>query len=169
MATNAVIALTPEALNTLFPEGSTARVELQRASLDLAARHFAKHALGDEAKDFLRSVIAEESRANTQAVHDTLRAHFGDHATGMGRNRFVLTQDIKDRIKEATHLEVSTIVRTAISAAVAEQSARLTEIAAQSAKRAVYEILKSEVVATTQRELDARAAALKDGLNKVDA
>lgn len=166
MSTTAVIALTPEALNTLFPEGSSARVELQRAALAQAARQFVKHALGDEAKAFLRGVIAEENRTSLQAVNDELRAHFGEAATGMGRSRFIFNQDIKDRIKEAVHLEVSAVVKKAIESAVVEETGRLESIAAQTAKRAVYEILKNEIVATTQRELDGRVAALKAGMEK---
>lgn len=169
MSTNAVIALTPEALNVLFPEGSEARVELQRAALAMAARQFVKHALGDEAKAFLRGVVAEENRASMQAVNDELRAHFGDAATGMGRNRFIFNQDIKDRIKEGVHLEAVSVVKSAIAVAISEEVARLESVAQQTAKRAVYEVLKSEVVTTTQRELEARAAALKDGIAKVGA
>jgi hypothetical protein len=103
MTTSAVIALTPEALNVLFPERK-------------------------------------------------LCAHFGDHANGVGRNRFILTQDIKDRIREAVQAEV-----------------RLKEVAATTARTAVYNVLKSELVSVTQQELEARAAALKAGISKSPA
>lgn len=166
MTTSAVIALTPEALNALFPEGSQARIDLQRASLDRAARHFAKHALGDEAKAFLRAVIAAENQANMTAVQAELRAHFGDHANGIGRNRFTLTQDIKDRIREAVQGEVRALVREEVEEAVKGEVERLKDVAASTARTAVYNVLKTEVVSVTQQELDVRMAALKAGISK---
>lgn len=167
MTTSAVIALTPEALNVLFPEGSQARVDLQRAALDRAARHFAKHALGDEAKAFLREVIKQLNDVNMTAVHDELKAHFGPDALGFGRQRFVLSQDMKARIREAAQSEVRAIVRQEIEEAMKEETGRVQEIATTAARTAVYNTLRSQLVSVTQQELEARATALKKGLSEV--
>lgn len=164
MTTSAVIALTPDALNVLFPEGSQARVELQRASLDLAARHFAKHALGDEAKAFLKQVIQQVNDVNMTAIHDELKAHFGPDALGFGRQRFVLNQDMKDRIREAAQSEVRVIIRQEIDSAMKVETDRLKEIADPIARNAVYQILKTEIVSVTQQELEARVTTLKSSL-----
>ncbi|WP_438402384.1 hypothetical protein [Aeromonas veronii] len=167
MTTSAVIALTPEALNALFPEGSQARIDLQRASIDRAARHFAKHSLGDEAKAFLRSVISEENQTSMAAVQATLRDHFGDYANGIGRHRFTMTQDIKDRIKEAVQGEVRALVREAVDEAVKGEVERLKDVASSTARTAVYNILKSEIVSTTQKEIEERMAAINSELRGI--
>ncbi|MDH0348199.1 hypothetical protein [Aeromonas dhakensis] len=166
MTTSAVIALTPEALNVLFPEGSQARIDLQRASLDRAARHFAKNALGDDAKALLRAVVSQVNEANMGAVQEELKAILGPSAPGYGRGRFVLNQDTKDRIKEAVQGEVRALVREAVEEAVKGEVERLKDVAASTARTAVYNVLKTEVVNVTQQELEVRVAALKAGLSK---
>lgn len=168
MSTNAVIALTPEALNVLFPEGSQARVELQRAALAMAAKQFVKHALGDEAKAFLRQVVQEENNTTQRLLKDELAKHYGDAVYGMGRGRFHLNQDMLDRIKEAVADAVKKEGRAAVDVAVAEQAARLGEIAGSAARTAVYNILKTDIVKVTQEELQYRLSNLGDGLRNVN-
>jgi len=155
MSTNAVIALTPEALNVLFPEGSQARVELQRAALAMAAKQFVKHALGDEAKAFLRQVVQEENNATNRMLRDELEKHFGAGSAIRG-GRLAVADTIK---KEG---------RAAVDTAVAEQSARLGEIAGSAARTAVYNILKTDIVKVTQEELQYRLSNLGDGLRNVN-
>ena len=164
MSTQAVIALTPDALAVLFPEGSQARIELQRASLSLAAKHFAKNALGPEAKVFLRETIEDLNRVQQTALLEELRTNFGNDAIGMGRNRYMLTQDVKDRIREAVKGEVTAFVRSEVEAAIAHETDRLNDLADSAAKRAVYAILKTQLVATTEAELRQRLANLQHGV-----
>jgi len=167
MSTNAVIALTPEALNVLFPEGSQARVELQRAALAMAAKQFVKHALGDEAKAFLRQVVQEENNATNRMLRDELEKHFGAGSAIRG-GRFCLSTDMLDRIKEAVADTIKKEGRAAVDTAVAEQSARLGEIAGSAARTAVYNILKTDIVKVTQEELQYRLSNLGDGLRNVN-
>jgi hypothetical protein len=83
-----IIRLNPEALNSLFPEGSEARVQLQNSVLTQAAGQFVKGQLTPEVKEFLTAAVAKV------AAHIDLEQHIA--AAFARKNGWTSDLQVKD-------------------------------------------------------------------------
>lgn len=89
-----IIRLNPDALNSLFPEGSEARVQLQNSVLTQAAGQFVKGQLTPEVQEFLQAAVSKV------AAHIDLEQHIA--AAFARKNGWSSDLQVKDGSSMAT-------------------------------------------------------------------
>jgi len=148
--TKAVISLTPETLAVLFPEGSEARIDLQRATLKVAAERFCKGAIAEQDQDFLREVVKDQRAATLEALYE--RCGLGPtscfHTTGVE----VLSADTH----EALRRHIKALVSSAISERISQLKIELVNAAVEAGQEYMQANLGAEVERQAKKALSAQ-------------
>lgn len=92
------IKLDTAAMNALFPEGSTARVNLQQAVIQNFAERFVKGTLSDESLEQVKEIIRESV---SPVVQETFATYFNTN-----RQAWPVTMTLNEKIKFSVQREI---------------------------------------------------------------
>jgi hypothetical protein len=149
-----VIKLDTPAMNVLFPEGSTARVELQSAVLaEIVSKNLKPAWVGE-------AVTSQIKAAQTAAVAEVMR-EMGFSSHGYQKSNLVLPDSLRLKFKEEAREAVASAVAPLIREAVIERSADIAAGSRFDITRMVESKLDAEINAQVKAKV---LAALSSAL-----
>lgn len=153
------LQLNSAALAALFPEGSSARLELQRGVIqNFVATQVRPSALlgGDaEMRKRLTDAVDDARRIVEREVTEFRAALLRRGGVRTDLSRYTLSEEAKAIIREQAQAEIAAVAREAISAALPQLDARINElvreqVAALTARAAMEAVSEAVSVAMSQ-------------------
>lgn len=163
------LVLDASALAALFPEGTEARVTLQREAVKQAATHFVKGALGDEAREYLRQIAQLAKAELTAEFRNTLLELFAsDMSYGqMPRLNAAQKELLANAVRRHITADVQQVIGAAVEAQLTELDGTLVEMATACTTKAVQTLINKTLVAVAQTRVNAESerilAAIQGG------